>query len=175
MLRNSLFCVLLVAMTASIASAQTNAANGKQNGMKKDSTKAPAAVPVKAEPINKGGVLYFNKEQVEKVFAVAGTFVNDTDKNYKIMAGNRTTPGTAEIHGKDTDIFFVLDGSCTIVTGGTLVDEKTTAPDEIRGKSITGGEKTVLSKGDLLVIPHGTPHWMSDVQGTFQYLVVKVR
>ena len=172
MLRNSLFCVLLAVMMASFASAQATAVTGAQNDMKKDSAKAPA---VKAEPINKGGVLYFNKEQVDKVFAVAGTFVADKDKNYKIMAGNRTAPGGAEIHAKDTDIFFVLDGSCTIVTGGTLVDEKTTAPDEIRGKSITGGEKTVLSKGDLLVIPHGTPHWMSEVHGTFQYLVVKVR
>lgn len=172
MLKNCLYCILLVAMTAGVASAQ-----GATSGAQKDSAKAPAAAtaPAKAEPVIKGGALYFNKEQVEKVFAVAGTFVNDKDKNYKIMAGNRTTPGTAEIHGKDTDIFFVLDGTCTIVTGGTLVDEKTTAPDEIRGTAINGGEKTQLSKGDLIVIPHGTPHWMSQVQGTFQYFVVKVR
>jgi mannose-6-phosphate isomerase-like protein (cupin superfamily) len=172
MLKNFLYCILLVAMTASIASAQAGAPSGAQ----KDSAKAPAAATAqpKAEPIIKGGALYFNKEQVEKVFAVAGTFVSDNN-NYKIMAGKRTSPGGAEIHGKDTDIFYVLDGTCTIVTGGTLVDEKTTAPDEIRGTAITGGEKTQLAKGDLIVIPHGTPHWMSQVQGTFQYLVVKVR
>jgi mannose-6-phosphate isomerase-like protein (cupin superfamily) len=171
-MRNFLFCILLVTMTAGIAFA-----HGASTGAQKDSAKAPAAAAAqtKAEPAIKGGALYFNKEQVDQVFAVAGTFVSDKDKNYKIMAGKRTTPGGSEIHGKDTDIFFVLNGECTIITGGTIVDEKTIAPDEIRGTAINGGEKTQLSKGDLIVIPHGTPHWMSQVQGTFEYLVVKVR
>lgn len=173
MLRNSLFCVLLVAMTAGIASAQASAPSGAQ----KDSAVAPVAATAqsKAEPAIRGGALYFNKEQVAHTFAAGGSFVKDKDKNYQVMAGKRTAPGQAEVHGKDTDVFYILDGTCTIVTGGTLVDEKTTAPDEIRGSAINGGEKTQLSKGDLLVIPHGIPHWMSEVQGTFEYLVVKVR
>jgi mannose-6-phosphate isomerase-like protein (cupin superfamily) len=170
MLKNLLYGILLVTMTAGISFAQS----GATVGVEKTPAKAPVA-PYKAEPIIKGGALYFNKEQVEKTFAAAGSFVKDKDKNYQIMAGSRTTPGQAEIHGKDTDIFYVLDGTCTIVTGGTVVDPKTTGPDETRGASITGGESTQLAKGDLIVIPNGTPHWMSQVQGTFQYLVVKVR
>lgn len=119
--------------------------------------------------------MYFNKEQVEQIFAAGGSFVKESGKNYQIMAGKRTTPGPAEVHGKDTDIFFILDGACTIVTGGALVDEKTTAPDEIRGSAINGGEQKQLSKGDLIVIPNGTPHWMSHVPEKIEFLVVKVR
>jgi mannose-6-phosphate isomerase-like protein (cupin superfamily) len=135
----------------------------------------PVITQAKANATNKGGALYFSKEQVDQIFAAGGSFVKGDDKNYQISAGHRTTPGQAEIHGKNTDIFFVVDGSATLVTGGTVVDAKTTAPDEIRGTAITGGEVHQLSKGDLMVIPHGTPHWMQQVQGTFQYLVVKVR
>jgi mannose-6-phosphate isomerase-like protein (cupin superfamily) len=165
-----LVCVVLVGLVAGVASAQNAPAAGAQK-----ETAKPATAAVKAEPINKGGALYFNKEQVEKTFAAGGSFVKEADKNYQISAGKRTTPGQAEVHGKDTDIFFVVDGTATIVTGGSLVDEKTTAPDEIRGTAIKGGETTQLSKGELIVIPRGTPHWIQQVQGTFEYLVVKVR
>ena len=45
----------------------------------------------------------------------------------------RDAPGIAEVHASDTDIFYVLDGTATLVTGGRTVDAKSTAPDEIRG------------------------------------------
>lgn len=170
MFRSLLVCAVLVVLVVLVASAQTGSTASAPKEPAKST--APAA---KAEPINKGGALYFNKEQVEKTFAAGGSFVKDPDKNYQISAGKRTTPGQPEIHGKDTDIFFVVDGTATIITGGTIVDEKTTAPDEIRGTSIKGGETTQLSKGELIVIPHGTPHWIQQVQGKFEYLVIKVR
>lgn len=80
----------------------------------------------------------------------------------------------AEIHERDTDIVYVLDGTATFVTGGTMVDGKTTGPDEIRGKSINGGETRKLLKGDVVIVPNGTPHWFREVGGTFLYYVVKV-
>jgi mannose-6-phosphate isomerase-like protein (cupin superfamily) len=67
-----------------------------------------------------------------------------------------------------------LDGSATFVTGGTAVDPKTTAPGEIRAKSITGGTERHLAKGDIIVIPHGIPHQFTQVSGPFLYFVVKV-
>jgi len=166
MLRNFLFSFLFVAAIASFASAQATATSAPKD--------TNATAQAKADSTNKGGALYFDKEQVEKIFAAGGSFVKDDDKNYQITAGSRTTPGTAEIHGNYTDIFYVLGGSATIVTGGSIVDEKTVAPEEFRGTAVKEGETRQLSKGDLIVIPHGTPHWLQQVQGTFQYLVVKV-
>ena len=84
-------------------------------------------------------------------------------------------PGTAEIHTRDTDIIHVLGGSATFVTGGTAVDPKTVAPDEIRGREILGGETRRLSQGDVIIVPNGVPHWFKQVDPPFTYYVVKVR
>ena len=79
----------------------------------------------------------------------------------------------AEVHVRDTDIIYVLEGSATIVTGGQVVDGKTTATDEIRGRSIAGGTARRLAKGDLFIVPNGVPHWFTEVQAPFLYYVVK--
>ena len=61
-----------------------------------------------------------------------------------------------------------------LVTGGTAVEPTTTAPDEIRGKEIQGGESRRISKGDVVVVPNGVPHWFKQVDGPLLYYVVKV-
>ena len=94
--------------------------------------------------------------------------------SYKIQAGRRVMPGNVEVHTSDTDIFYVTEGSATFVTGGTTEGGKTTAPGEIRGDKITGGVAHHLTKGDVIVIPAGVPHWFTAVSGTFLYFVVKV-
>src|SRR5215207_10237658 len=55
---------------------------------------------------------------------------------YKIHASRREAPGTAEVHVRDTDVIYVLQGSATIVTGGTVVSPRTVAADEVRGTHI---------------------------------------
>ena len=93
---------------------------------------------------------------------------------YKVHASRRDQAGMAEIHDLDTDILYVLEGSATIVTGGTLNDGRRTAPNEVRGADITGGETRLLAKGDVMVVPNGTPHWFKEVTPPFLYYVVKV-
>lgn len=92
---------------------------------------------------------------------------------YKVHASRREGPGMSEVHVRDTDIIYVLQGTATIVTGGEVVEGKTTAPDEIRGASITGGAAQRLVKGDLFIVPNGVPHLFKDVQAPFLYYVVK--
>lgn len=92
---------------------------------------------------------------------------------YKIHASRREAPGMAEVHERDTDIIYVLEGTATLVTGGEVIGGKATAQDEIRGDSIRGGQPRQLAKGDLLVVPNGVPHWFTEVQGPFLYYVVK--
>jgi glc operon protein GlcG len=93
---------------------------------------------------------------------------------FKIHASRREAAGMAEVHTRDTDIVYVLDGSATLVTGGTVVDGATTAMDEIRGAAISGGETRQLTKGDVVVVPNGVPHWFKQVNGPLLYYVVKV-
>lgn len=93
---------------------------------------------------------------------------------YKIHASRREGPGQAEVHERDTDVIYVLEGTATIVTGGALVEPRTVAPDEVRGTSIAGGDARTLQRGDVLVVPHHTPHWFQSVDAPLLYYVVKV-
>lgn len=92
---------------------------------------------------------------------------------YKIHASRRDGPGLAEVHDWETDVVYVLEGSATVVTGGTVVDPKVTEPGQVRGPVIQGGDIRRVGKGDVLVIPAGVPHWFKEVQGPLTYFVVK--
>jgi glc operon protein GlcG len=117
-------------------------------------------------------VTHLDSGTVSAAFAAGRPLVEV--EGYKIHASRREAPGMAEVHVKDTDIIYVLDGTATLVTGGEVVDGKTTATDEIRGASIRGGQPRRLAKGDVIVVPNGTPHWFQEVDGPFLYYVVKV-
>jgi Cupin len=112
-------------------------------------------------------------DRVTAAFA-KGIPLIETD-DYKIHASRREAPGVAEIHTRDTDIAYVIQGSATLVTGGTAVELKSVGPEELRGASITGGETRKLVPGDVVVIPNGVPHWFKEVRAPFLYYVVKVR
>jgi len=93
---------------------------------------------------------------------------------YKVHASRREAPGQAEVHALDTDIFYVLEGTATIVTGGELGDAKETGPNERRGQSIKGGTARKLAKGDVFIVPNGVAHQFTEVQAPFLYYTVKV-
>ena len=135
----------------------------------------PARNATEAAGDKQSPVTYFSSERVRAAFAKGETLVSPEGCNYSVLAMRRDAPGQAEIHALDTDIFYVVEGSATFVTGGTAVDSKTTAPNEMRGTRIDGGETRHLAKGDVLVIPNGVPHWFKAVEPPFFYYVVKVR
>lgn len=121
-------------------------------------------------------VTFFDAKTVSDGFAKGAVLFGGTNgENYMVHASRREKAGLAEIHDLDTDIVYVLEGTATVVTGGKAVDLKTIEPYEHRGSSIVGGETRELKKGDLLIVPKGTPHWFKEVDGTFLYYVVKVR
>jgi len=76
---------------------------------------------------------------------------------YQVHASRGQEPGQVEVHVKDVDIIYMLEGTTTFVTGGTMVGGKTTAPDEIRGSCVNGGETRTLTKGDVIIVPN-FPH-----------------
>jgi len=119
-------------------------------------------------------VTYLGRDQVQAAFAKGIPLVEVGD--YKIHTSRRESmPGLAEIHTRDTDIIYVLEGSATLVTGGRAVDAKPTGVEELRGSAIEGGETREIAPGDVVVVPNGTPHWFKRVQGPLLYYVVKVR
>ena len=121
-------------------------------------------------------VEYFEKSKVDAAFAQGSVLLDGADgRNYMVHASRREKPGQAEVHTKDTDVIYVLQGSAKFVTGGQVVDSTTTAPDEIRGVSINSGETRTLAQGDVIVVPNGIPHQFLEVTSPFLYYVVKVR
>ena len=137
---------------------------------------ANAAKDLKAAPaMASSDVSYFDKDHVAAAFNKGAVLFDGGGTNYMVHASRRETPGQVEVHTRDTDIIYVLDGSFTFVTGGSMVDGKNIAADEIRGTSVTGGDTRRVGKGDVIIVPKGTPHWFKEVQGPVLYYVVKVR
>ncbi len=93
---------------------------------------------------------------------------------YKVHASRRETAGQTEVHERDTDVIYVLEGSAAFVTGGSVVEPKTVAPGETRGSAIVGGTTRELLPGEVVVVPNGVPHWFESVRGPLLYYVVKV-
>ena len=143
-----------------------------------DIAKAGAAALLAAVGATEGGpaVSYWNGREVSDAFAKGSVLFGGEDgRNYMVHASHRDGPGMAEVHTLDADIIHVLDGSATFVTGGTVENAKASAPGEIRGTAIRNGEERRISKGDVLIVPAGTPHWFKEVRGPLNYYVVKVR
>lgn len=121
-------------------------------------------------------VSYWARPQVDAAFAKGAVLFDGAGgRNYMVHASHRDKAGQAEVHALDTDIIYVLDGTATFVTGGTVTDPKTVEPNEIRGAGISAGETRQLAKGDVVIVPNGTPHWFQQIRGPFNYYVVKVR
>lgn len=121
-------------------------------------------------------VTFFDSKTVSDAFAKGSVLIGASNgENYMVHASRREKAGLSEVHDLDTDIVYVLEGTATVVTGGRSVDAKTIEPGEHRGTSIEGGETRQIKKGDILIVPKGTPHWFKQVDGTFLYYVVKVR
>jgi mannose-6-phosphate isomerase-like protein (cupin superfamily) len=93
--------------------------------------------------------------------------------NHGLLAIRREGDGEAEVHETQVDVIFVTSGEGTLIVGGTMVGSHTSAPNEIRGTSITGGVSKKMAPGDVFHIPAKIPHQML-VPKMIQFEVVKV-
>lgn len=92
------------------------------------------------------------------------------------MLAFRSKSGGGELHQNFADLFYMLDGHASLVTGGEIVDRKTTGPGEERGSAVKGGSPQELKQGDVVHIPAGMPHQMLVANGeTVTYFVVKIQ
>ncbi len=73
---------------------------------------------------------------------------------------------TSSVHETEAELFYVVEGGGTMVTGGKLTGESRTNPQNLTGTGIDGGTSRHVAKGDVIMVPEGTPHWFSKVDGT---------
>lgn len=79
-------------------------------------------------------------------------------------------PGAALVHERRAELFYVLDGSGVFLIGGTLIDEVRMNEETRRGSGVEDGSPRRLSKGDVFILPKGTPHFISEVDAPFVFM-----
>ena len=87
-------------------------------------------------------------------------------------------------HAQVTEVYHIIEGSGTFVTGGTITNARQVAADNVittilvgpstSGPSIQGGQSRHVGPGDVIIIPPGVAHWFSHVDSDMNYLVVRV-
>ena len=93
---------------------------------------------------------------------------------YRANLEYRTATGPAAVHEKEAELFYVIEGSGTLTTGGKLKDEKRQNPTNLQGSGIDGGESRAVSKGDFLIVPEGSPHQYTDIKGELILMSIHV-
>jgi mannose-6-phosphate isomerase-like protein (cupin superfamily) len=164
-MKKYLLVVLAVVSVVGFLNAQTPpAARGQGQGQ------APAAAPAAPKPVTQA--VFIDKTKVATAFSKGGNLISAPDMI--VLGSHREVPGQVEVHDKESDVIYVVDGSATFITGGKMVDGKVSRPGQWLGKDITGGETHKLTKGDMIIVPAGIPHWFKEVSPQISYYVVKV-
>jgi mannose-6-phosphate isomerase-like protein (cupin superfamily) len=118
------------------------------------------------------GVTYVDHDKVAAAINKGGSLVTAPD--YTVTGSHREKPGQVEVHDKETDVIYMIEGEATFVTGGTVAGLKNTKAGQSVGTDIKDGESHHLTKGDVIVVPAGVPHWFKEVRPSVSYYVVKV-
>ncbi len=117
-------------------------------------------------------VHYIGHDKVTEVMSKGGAIVSDPGL---IVLAQRRQAGPVEYHDQNNHVFIFVDGEATLVVGGTMVDAKRTAPNQMRAPSVQGGTTYHVSKGDVITIPAKTPHWFKEVPTkTVAYYAVNI-
>ena len=136
----------------------------------------PAQQPAKQEKQPKATKTYTSAADITAMMAKAKNERKADQANliqgilnlapYSANLEYRGAVGPAAVHDKEAEMFYVVDGSGTLVTGGKLVGETRTNPDNLSGTAIDGGTVQNVAKGDFFIVPEKSPHWFSKINGT---------
>jgi mannose-6-phosphate isomerase-like protein (cupin superfamily) len=127
----------------------------------------PAAAP--ATYLSEAALMATLKEAAKTAPAMHTAPVKLAD-HYRVNIVRRTSAQGAIAHPDGTEVHHIIDGSATFVTGGTIVRA---AGAPAGSATIEGGESRRVSKGDVILVPAGTPHWYKDLDGSITYLEVR--
>ena len=105
-------------------------------------------------------VHYISHDKVTEVMSKGGPIVSDPGL---VVLAQRRQAGEVEYHDHTNHVFVMVEGEATLVVGGTMVNARRTAPDQMRAPSAEGGTTYHMTKGDVITIPAKTPHWFKEV------------
>lgn len=93
---------------------------------------------------------------------------------YSTNVEYRASVGNATVHVHEAEVFYVIDGSATMVTGGKLVGQTGPGGENLAGTGIEGGTTRKIGKGDFIMVPENTPHWFSAIDGVLVVMSMHV-
>ena len=143
---------LVMAILSSAALAQSNGAPSAQSMKTFASSADVQALIAKAKRERKEGQPNYS----QPIISLAP---------YTASLEYRASVGPAAVHEKEAEMFYVVDGSATLVTGGKLTKESRTNAENLTGTGIEGGTAQDVAKGDFFIVPENTPHWFSPING----------
>ena len=141
------------------------------------SAAAGQAEPAPPAPAPGSAGIFKSNADLQQVLkkAIAGTndmatsAVANTDQ-YRVNIVHRPKPNGAIAHPGNTELHYIIDGSGTVVTGGHII-RNPGAPAS--SATIKGGERHKVTKGDIIIVPAGSAHMYSQVDGEITYLEVR--
>ncbi len=153
-MRSACFALLLVVVLASHASAQGATAAPPSPKLFASSADV-AAMIAKAKAERRAD----QPNYTQPILILAPFSANLEHRVAGVMA-------PAATHEREAEMFYVIEGTGTVVTGGTLRNERRTNPENLSGTAIDGGASRKIAKGDFIMVPEGVPHWFGEIDGT---------
>ena len=167
-IRRAACALVLAAAWAAGASAQITG-SGKTTVVRGPSNPARPYVVMTAQSVSDVERKLHPQNKVEELIGGEGMELRVAIQH----EADRAAPA-AEIHDASDDVYYVLDGSAVLTLGGKLEAPKEVEPGEWRGPRIEGGKNFEVKKGDLVVVPRGTPHMRSTTGKDFAMILIKV-
>ena len=163
--RKVLTTVALSSALAVTATAQTGASSSPRRGPSK-ATRAFIVLPAQSL-----GDLERNLRSENKAEDLIGG--EGMQLRVAVQHEKDNAPATGELHDASDDVYYVLEGTATLTLGGKLEAPREVEPGEWRG-TIDGGQNIEIKKGDLIVVPRGTPHQRNTVGKDFSMILIKI-
>jgi mannose-6-phosphate isomerase-like protein (cupin superfamily) len=163
--------IVIVSMLAigATAIAQQPAAGGRGRSAAPEA--APPAPPAGSAGTYKSGadLMEVLKKNMSPTGEMTTSAVSNTDQ-YRINVVHRSKPAGAIAHPGNTELHYIIEGSATVVTGGTI---KRPAAGSTELASIEGGVTKHVTKGDVVIVPENSAHWYKEIEGQITYLEVR--
>lgn len=135
-------------------------------------TPAPPSAPAAAAP--QPDILYAGADQAMALLAKAKAERKEGQAmapaqplvrlpGYRAIVEYRASPTPASLHKTNNELIQVIDGSGTLIVGGTLNEPRDTNPANQQGTGVTGGQTYTLAKGTYVFVPAGAAHYFSTI------------
>jgi mannose-6-phosphate isomerase-like protein (cupin superfamily) len=164
--RNPIFIFVFVLAATSVSSAQTT---------RTQATKREPSKPARPYVVRKAQSLAELERRLHPDNK-AEDLIGGAGMQLRVAVQHETgkADAQAELHDASDDVYYVLEGSATLTLGGRLDSPTEAQPGEWRAARIVGGQTFEITKGDLVVVPRGTPHQRSTAGKDFSMILIKV-